>query len=109
MKKTSKSKKRATGVLPTKPLLADLERFRIACCEIVASYLIKVESDIAAIADLVASEPAKKTASASRVADMRDMLMLLRALELKPAKGRRRDLKKVENILEELAHIAERW
>jgi len=35
--------------------------------------------------------------------------MLLRSLEVKPAKGRRRDLKKAENVLEELARISEGW
>jgi hypothetical protein len=28
---------------------------------------------------------------------------------VKPAKGRRRDLKKVENLIEELRTITERW
>ena len=37
------------------------------------------------------------------------MLMLLRSLEIKPAKGKRRDLKKVENLVDELRTIADRW
>jgi hypothetical protein len=37
------------------------------------------------------------------------MLMLLRSLDVKPAKGKRRDLKKVELLVEELRGIVERW
>jgi hypothetical protein len=37
------------------------------------------------------------------------MLMLLRSLEVKPTKGRRRDLKKIETLVEELRNIVNRW
>lgn len=109
MKTKSKPKPRAKGALPTKPVLEDLERLRATCREIVARYLAEVENDIAKIADAVVAQAAGKKVSHDRAADLRDMLMLLRGLEVKPAKGRRRDLKKVENILEELAGIVERW
>jgi hypothetical protein len=37
------------------------------------------------------------------------MLMLLRGLEVKPDKGRRRDLKRIEALLAELQEITARW
>jgi hypothetical protein len=37
------------------------------------------------------------------------MLMLLHTLEVKPARARRRDLKKVEAALEDLQRIVETW
>jgi hypothetical protein len=40
---------------------------------------------------------------------MRDMLMLMRELEVKTSKGRRRDLKRIESTVAELRTIAERW
>ena len=109
MKTKPKSKSGGKRNLPIKPLLEDLERLRETCREIVARYLAEVENDITGIADAVALQTAGKKLPKDRVADLRDMLMLLRGLEVKPAKGRRRDLKRVENILEELASITERW
>ena len=58
---------------------------------------------------MAASAESKKKLPGSRGSDVRDLLMLLRALEVKPAKGRRRDLKKIENLIEELRAITERW
>jgi len=72
MKNKSKPKKRSSGVLPIKSLLADLERFRRTCHEIVAGYLTKVESDITKIADLVATQPTGKQTPLDRVADLRE-------------------------------------
>lgn len=41
--------------------------------------------------------------------DLRDMLMLIRQLEIKPAKGRRKDLKKLEALLKDLQGFARDW
>ena len=68
------------------------------------------EGEITHLHTLVSADAAsKKKLPASRTADLRDMLMLVRSLEVKPAKGRRRDLKKVENVVGELRVIVERW
>ena len=45
----------------------------------------------------------------SEVHDLRDMLTLLRTLEVKPEAGRRKDLKKIESLVEELRLLSERW
>jgi hypothetical protein len=109
VKTKSKPKSRGKGNLPTKPVLEELERLRATCREIVARYLAGVEDDITSLADVVALQTAGTEASKDRVADLRDMLMLLRGVEVKPAKGRRRDLKKIENVLEELSSVTGRW
>ena len=41
--------------------------------------------------------------------DLRDMTTLLRTLEVKPLAGRRKDLKKVESLVDELRQMIERW
>ena len=41
--------------------------------------------------------------------DLRDMLTVLRTLEVKPTAGRRRDLKKIEAAVEDLRMLIERW
>ena len=45
----------------------------------------------------------------SQIHDLRDMLTVLRTLEVKPAAGRRRDLKKIEAAVDELRLLIERW
>ncbi len=47
--------------------------------------------------------------SQSEIADLRDMLTLLRTLEVKPEAGRRKDLKKIESLVEDLRVLSERW
>jgi len=109
VKTLPKRKTRAKRALPTKQLADELANLRGICREIVERYSAEVERDIDALVTAVAVQAKAKDASRDRVHDMRDMLMLLRGLEVKPAKGRRRDLKRVENVLEELARTAERW
>ena len=45
----------------------------------------------------------------SEIHDLRDMLTLLRTLQIKPEAGRRKDLKKIEGLVEELRLLSERW
>ena len=45
----------------------------------------------------------------SELHDLRDMLTLLRTLAVKPEAGRRKDLKKIESLMEELRRLSERW
>ena len=39
-----------------------------------------------------------------KIRDLRDMLTLLRHRQLKPDKGRRKDLKKIESVVERFSH-----
>ncbi len=41
--------------------------------------------------------------------DLRDMLTVLRTLDVKPVAGRRRDLKKIEAAVEDIRVLIERW
>ena len=67
----------------------------------------EIEGEIARLASLVTVEDAAQ--NPERLRDVRDLLLQLRSLDVKPAKGRRRDLKKIETLLDELGRIAERW
>ena len=78
--------------------------------ELIAAYSTQVEAELAELQIAVAAESeSKKKLPSSRVIDLRDMLMLLRSFDIKPAKGRRRDLKKVEGLVEDLRDIVDRW
>lgn len=102
-------KPKAKDLLPTKSLVDELAFLRRNFREIVNHYTIAVESEMAQVVALISAESEKKKIPSDRVKEMRDMIMLLRGLEIKTAKGRRRDLKRIESLVAELRTIAERW
>jgi hypothetical protein len=78
--------------------------------DLAAAYAAHLEGEITALLGSVHSDAAgKKKLPPARAHDLRDMLTLLRHLEVRPEKGRRRDLKKIETLVEELRRIVERW
>lgn len=98
------------SALPIQPVADELAFLRKTFKELVAAYSTQVEADIAALQIAVNAEgESKKKVPGSRLIDLRDMLMLLRNFDVKPTKGKRRDLKKVETLVEELQQIVERW
>jgi hypothetical protein len=107
--KTEPASKPASA-LPLKTVAEELAFLRKSFRDLVTAYASQIEAEITQLHSTVNTEAeSKRKLPASRVHDLRDMLMLLRSLEIKPAKGRRRDLKKVENLVEELRLIADRW
>ena len=103
-------KTKPASALPLPTVAEELAFLRKSFRDLVAAYGAEVEGAITQLHTLVCAEAeSKRKLPASRTADLRDMLMLLRSLEVKPAKGRRRDLKRVENVVAELRAITGRW
>lgn len=110
VKSESKPKPKPASALPLPIVAEELAFLRKTFRDLVVAYSGEVEAEITRIQALVNADAAsKRKLPASRTSDLRDMLMLLRSLEVKPAKGRRRDLKKVETVVGELRGIADRW
>jgi len=107
--KTETASKLASA-LPLKTVAEELAFLRKSFRDLVTAYAGQIEADITQLHSTVNTEAeSKRKLPSSRSHDLRDMLMLLRSLEIKPAKGKRRDLKKVENLVAELRLIADRW
>jgi hypothetical protein len=103
-------KQKTAAALPLKPVAEELAFLRKSFKELISAYATQIEAEIAQVQIVVAAETdSKKKFPHSRVADLRDMLMMLRNFDIKPAKGRRRDLKKIESLLKELRQIVDRW
>ncbi len=92
---------------PLKSAAEELAFLRKSFRETVDRYAAKVESDIAAVREAVLNEARAKKNSRNR--DARDIITLIRTLEIKPEKGRRRDLKKIDALVEELQRFPENW
>lgn len=106
----TESKLKHPAALPLKPVAEELVFLRKSFKELLTAYTAQVEGGIARLQSVITGEiEAVRKVPASRVADLRDMLMLLRNFDIKPAKGRRRDLKKIENLVHELEEIVDRW
>jgi len=96
--------------MPFKTVTEELTFLRKTFRDLVGTYSAQFEAEIAHLHTVVqADAQSKKKLPGSRLSDLRDMLMQLRSLEVKPAKGRRRDLKKIENLIKELRTITDRW
>ncbi len=120
---------------PYKSVADELETLRRTFRSICQRYTERVETEIGGLRDRVvaagadasdqekAEVVAKPVATAkqsvatqrkharatARFHELRDMLTLLRTLQLKPAEGRRKDLKKVESVVEDLRLLAAKW
>ncbi len=108
--KKSPAKVKPASDLPLPTVAEELAFLRKTFRELLNSYASGIEGEITRLhTQISADADSKRKLPSSRLDDLRDMLMLLRSLEVKPTKGRRRDLKKVENLVEELSAIADRW
>ena len=99
--------------------------FQVACrhyAERVDMEIIRLRERIAAAGEVHRENDKVKAAAGPRgrgrsavadanfqIHDLRDMLTVLRTLEVKPVAGRRRDLKKIESAVEDLRMLIERW
>jgi hypothetical protein len=94
---------------PMKSAGEELDYLRKTFREIIASYSARIEGEIEQIREAVTTEEKKKKISTAHLRDARDIITLIRTLDLKAEKGRRRDLKKIDLLIEELRRFVENW
>ena len=110
MKKPKPAEKtKSPDDLPVKPALEELAFVRKAFQEAAAHYVARIEGDLNAVREAVSALAAQKKVPSERVKNLRDVLLILREIELKPGKGRRRDLKKVESSVKDMRQIVDGW
>lgn len=98
-----------TEDLPIRPLLDELALVRKLFHTLAARYTAQIEGELAAIRDVIATTAARKTIPRKRAREMSDILHLLRGVAIKPEKGRRRDFKRIEALVEEMRRIVDDW
>jgi hypothetical protein len=94
---------------PFKSIAEELAGLRHTLRETAEAYLARLDADIVRVSEAVEKEAAKKKVSSARQRDLRDMLMLLRNASVKTEKGRRKDLKKIDGLVGDLAMLTENW
>ncbi len=92
-----------------KSVVEELESLRSDFKAALDSYGTRIESEISAIRSAVEKEGNSESPSIAKMRDLRDMLTLLRKFQIKPEKGRRKDLKKLDALVGDLTLLIETW
>ena len=110
VKKSKPSGKvKSAGDLPVKPALEELAFVRKALQDVAAHYVAQVEADLNTVREAIAMFAGQKIIPRDRVEELRDVLLILREVEVKPEKGRRRDLKRIESAVKKMRRIVDGW
>jgi len=94
---------------PVKTLLEEIELFRAACHGTLDAIGGKLDERIDGIKSRVEALGPTDDIASGKLRDVRDMLTLLRHADVKPEKGRRKDLKKLDTISDDLFMMVEQW
>jgi hypothetical protein len=100
---------KSLDVSPMKSLAEELEFVRKSFRESIQTYSGRVESQLTQIRNTVLAQTKNPHLPPAQIRDLRDMITLCRTLDLKPEKGRRKDLKKIDSLLEELHLMIQGW
>jgi len=96
-------------VSPMKSLAEELGFVRKSFRESIDVYSTRVETQLTKIRDAVLEQAKNPKLPPAQIRDLRDMITLCRSLDLKPEKGRRKDFKKIDTLVEELEIMVQNW
>jgi hypothetical protein len=92
---------------PSKAVVSELQDLRAELREAASSYAARLDAEIERVRAAV--ESSAGDAAGSKVRDLRDMLTLLRHRQIRADKGRRKELKRIESVIGDLAMLIENW
>ena len=94
---------------PAKALLEDITTFQNLFRSTLASLSSRMDKDLAVVIAKAETLVNPEAIPDNKLHDIRDMITLLRSAEVKPGKGRRKDIKKLESIKDDLLMLVEKW
>ncbi|MEP6823149.1 MAG: hypothetical protein ABI946_12465 [Chthoniobacterales bacterium] len=98
----AKLRPRDTATSPARHLEAELLRLRTELRQTLRSYAARLEIELAqSLAAVKASAPPEELPR-ERLHLLRDLTAMLRKRKLKPEKGRRKDLRKIDSLISDL-------
>lgn len=92
--------------LPVKLIESELQSLRHDLRQTVRAYAARLEIELAESAAVIASHAKTKNLSREHLHEIRDVTIMLRTRKLKPEKGRRKDLRKIESLIGDLHSVA---
>jgi len=97
--------RRAKG--PVKMLETELQALRRELRTTLRAYSARLEVSLAQTTALVAASKAADELTREQMHKIRDLALIVRDRKLKPEKGRRKDLRKIDGLIEELEAVAQ--
>ena len=86
-------------------LTEELAALRRDLRKTIRAYTARLELDLAESAAAVALSARVESLSRERLHDIRDLTIMLRKRKLKPEKGRRKDVRKIDSLIGDLLSI----
>jgi hypothetical protein len=87
---------------PAKSLVDDLGQLRRVLQKTARAYTRRLDDEIGLVMQWARSTSDNGKINQARVRDLGDMLSLVRKVEVRPDKGRRKDLKKIDSVVNDL-------
>jgi hypothetical protein len=103
--KTGKAIRKRDEVTPLTKLQAELATLRRKLRATVRAYAARLEIDLAESAVTVAALKPAETLSRQQLHEIRELTTLVRDCKVKPEKGRRKDLRKLDSVIHEVHSI----
>jgi hypothetical protein len=100
---------KSVEVSPMKSVAEELDFLRKSFRESLNVYAKRIETQLTQIREQILEQTKNPKPSGTQIRDLRDILTLCRTLDLKPEKGRRKDLKKIEAAVEEIQLMIQNW
>ena len=105
MKTKKRHKKRETS--PATMLAEEVAALRRDLRATVRAYAARLEIDLAESMKAVASTKRAETLARDQLHEIRELTIMLRKRKLKPEKGRRKDLRRIEQAVRSMRKIAQ--
>lgn len=93
----------------TKDTLAALGALRLLIREVGGNYLATLQARVARVQQAVRNVPRDDTPDRRQIEQMAKMLRWMNNLDVKPQKGRRRDLRELDRLIAKLANTVDNW
>jgi len=105
-RKKQRHKKPRQEVSPVTMLADELDALRRDLRRTIRAYAARLELDLAESVAAVTKYKRAEDLSRERLHDIRDLTIMMRKRKLKPEKGRRKDVRKLDSLVRDLQSIA---
>jgi hypothetical protein len=106
VKRKKQRHKKAREVSPVTMLTDELDSVRRDLRRTIRAYAARLELDLAESMAAVTRYKRDEDLSRERLHDIRDLTIMMRKRKLKPEKGRRKDVRKLDSLIRDLQSIA---
>ncbi|MCC6354525.1 MAG: hypothetical protein IT577_11605 [Verrucomicrobiae bacterium] len=96
-------------VRDARALTEEIGRVQSGLTDIARNFVARLNAELAAVQRRVVDVAAGRNPPRRVRSDLAEMIEIARSLQLKPNKGRRKDMKRVDGLVGELQGIVEKW